>query len=64
MSQLSSQSPIVVAPQPNIYSVLLAVAAFVLAVTIGFVLYNLMSQAGYGLSFSEVFTGLRELPAQ
>jgi ABC-type dipeptide/oligopeptide/nickel transport system permease component len=57
MSQLSSQGPVIqVKPQPNVYTVLLVVAAVALAVTIGLVLYNLMAEppAGYGLSFGDL----------
>lgn len=61
----TGERPVVqVQPQPNIYTVLLIVAILILAVTIGLVLYNLMSSweqgQGYGLSFGELFSPLQE----
>jgi hypothetical protein len=63
----AGQTPVVeVKPQPNIYTVLLIVAILALAVTLGFVIYNLttpVADGGYGLSFGELFTGPENLPA-
>ena len=47
-------------PQANIYTVLVFVAIVALGVTVGFVLYNLLSPCtdggvGYGLKFGELF---------
>ena len=58
MTQLPSQGQVVrVKPIPNIYTLLIIVAILVLAITIGIVLYNLLSASpsGYGLSFSDLF---------
>jgi len=60
MTQLSAQQgPVVpVKPQANIYTLLLIVSILVLTVTIGIVLWKLMSSVdngGYGLQFSNLF---------
>ena len=56
MMQMQAQQPVTKAvPQPNVYTVLLAVANLVLLVTIVVVLYNLLSASGYGLSLSGLF---------
>ena len=62
MTQLPSQGPVIeVKPQPNIYTLLLIVAILAVAVTVGFVLYNLLSDppAGYGLDFGAIFDSAR-----
>ncbi len=52
----SGQSSLVeTKPQPDIYTLLLIVAIIFLAVTVGMVMYNLMTT--YGLTFAEMFTG-------
>jgi len=64
MTQVPSQGPVVqVKPQPNIYTLMILVAIIVLVVTIALVLRNLLATppAGYGLSFSEVFTGMEQI---
>lgn len=70
MAQPPSKGPIIqVKPQPGIYTVMLIVASAALAVTIGIVMYNLMSPVtaadgsagGYGLSFGEMFDPLKKL---
>jgi hypothetical protein len=59
MSETLPGRPVVTTrPQADIYTVLLLVAIVCLAVTIGVVLYNLMSPVsagGYGLSFGDLF---------
>ncbi len=57
MTQMSSGSVIRVKPQPNIYTILLVVAILVVSVTLGLVLYKLMSPLpnGYGLEFGDIF---------
>ena len=60
MAQLPNQPAVVqVKRQPNIYTVLLIVAILALAITIGFVLYNLMaemgSDGGYDMTLGEIF---------
>jgi ABC-type tungstate transport system substrate-binding protein len=67
MTQMQSGSPVVeVRPQANIYTVLLVVAILVLAVTVGVVLYNLLSavgpDGGYGLEIGDLFKPLDDLP--
>ena len=50
----SGQANVVrVKPQPNIYTLLLILAIVFLAVTVGLVIYNLMTT--YGMTFGEVF---------
>ena len=70
MTRAPSQGPVIqVKPQPNVYTVLLIVAVLFMAVTVGRVMYNLMSPVsrpdglagGYGLSFSELFKPLTDL---
>ena len=56
MSQI--QAPVItVKPQPDVYTVLLIVAILALGVSIGLVIYNLMSAppVGYGVTFGELF---------
>ena len=58
MTQGASQGLVIRAkPQPTIYTLLIIVAILVLAVTLGFVLYNLLAAPpnGYGLSFGDLF---------
>ncbi|MCK4601160.1 MAG: hypothetical protein KAU28_01755 [Phycisphaerae bacterium] len=58
MTQLPSQGPVVwVKPQSTVYTILLAVAILILAVTIGLALYKLMADVpnGYGLSLGDLF---------
>ncbi|MDY6913684.1 MAG: hypothetical protein SVT52_04415 [Planctomycetota bacterium] len=58
MTQLPSQEPVVqVKPQANIYTLLLIVAVLALAVTIGIVIWSLLSPPpeGYGLTFESLF---------
>ena len=70
MTRAPSQGPVIqVKPQPNVYTVLLIVAVLFMAVTVGMVMYNLMSPVsrldgspgGYGLSFGELFKPLTDL---
>ena len=46
--------------QPNVYTVLILIAALALAVALGIVLYNLMAgvgpDGGYGMGIGEVFS--------
>ena len=51
-------------PQPNVYTVLVIIAALALALTIAVVLWNLMSPppVGYGLRFEELFDPLDKRP--
>ena len=46
--------------QPDIYTLLLIVAIIFLAVTVGMVMYNLMTS--YGMTFTEMFTGRETSP--
>ena len=61
MTKLPSQGPVIqLKPQPSVYTLLLAVAVLVLAVTIGLVLHKLMGALppegnGYGLQFGDLF---------
>lgn len=58
MSQLPLESPVVPAKlQPNIYTSMLAVAILALGITVGIVLWNLLSEppVGYGLTFGDLF---------
>ncbi|KKL93693.1 hypothetical protein LCGC14_1872130 [marine sediment metagenome] len=59
MTELSSGPVVKVKPQSNIYTLLLVVAIVCLAVTVGVVVNDLMSN--YGLTFQELFTG-QEIP--
>jgi hypothetical protein len=64
MSEPFPGGPIVTTrPQADIYTVLLVVAAVCLAVTIGVVLYNLMSPlpTGYGLTFGDLFKSTQSI---
>ena len=51
------QSPVVVKPQPDVYTAMLVIAIVALVVTVGIVLWNLLSSMpeGYGLTFSAIF---------
>ncbi len=54
-----------VKPQPDVYTVLLVIAALVLVVAIGLCLFKLMGAVdggGYGLSFKQLFGGSKSLP--
>ena len=65
MTQLPSQGPVIqVKPQPGIYTLLLIVAILALVVTIGIVLYNLLSSLpnGYGLELGTFFDASRLPP--
>ena len=45
-------------PLPNVYTVMVIIGVLALGVTIGFVLFNLLSpvdQGGYGLDFGSLF---------
>ena len=58
MTQGASQGPVIrVKPQPTIYTLLIIVAILALAVTLGFVLHNLLTAppSGYGLSVGDLF---------
>jgi hypothetical protein len=59
-------APVVeVKPQPDVYTVLIVIAALVLAVAVGLCLFKLMGatgEGGYGLTFKEVFGGSKSLP--
>ena len=59
-------APIVeVKPQPDVYTVLVIIAALVLVVAIGLCLYKLMGSVdgqGYGLTIKEIFGGSKSLP--
>lgn len=59
-----NQQVVTVKPQPNIYTVLIAVAIVALAVTVGFCLWKLMSAAptGYGLEFGQLFSPTEAVP--
>ena len=57
---LGQSPPVKVKPQPDIYTLLLIVAIIFLAVTVGMVMYNLMTT--YGLTFTEMFTGRETSP--
>lgn len=55
------QGPIVpIQPQPNIYTVLLIIAVFVLAVAFGVAVHNLI--ANYGMTFGDIFGPSTQLP--
>ena len=59
MTQIPStpqQNIVSVKPQPNIYTVLLIVTLICMAITVAFGLWNLMSSAGYGLGFGDLFS--------
>ncbi len=62
MTQSMNKPVVQVQPQPSIYTVLIIVAILALAVTIGMVLYDLMSASGYGMGFGEVLNPLKEVP--
>ena len=62
MMQLQQGPVIPVKAQPNIYTLLLIIAILILAVTIGFVLHNLMSADRYGQTLEQIFGKLSELP--
>ena len=54
-------APVVrVKPQSNIYTLLIIVAAVVLATGAGYLMHHMMTD--YGLTFGEIFTG-KQLPA-
>ena len=64
MAQIPSRSSLVeVKAQPNMYTIMLIVAILVLAITIGLVLYNLLSPVilldgqpgGYGMEIGDLF---------
>jgi hypothetical protein len=55
MSQLPGSPSTSWKPQPSIYTLLLIVAILALLVTLGFVMWNLMSASGYGMSFGDMF---------
>jgi flagellar assembly factor FliW len=63
MAQISSRSSLVeVKAQPNVYTIMLIVSILMLAITIGWVLYNLRSPVilngqpgGYGMQFGDLF---------
>lgn len=56
MAQVNAQGPVVmVKPQPNIYTIMIIIAALVLAIGLGVMLYNLMSADGYGMTLGQVF---------
>ena len=62
MIQNAPRGPVVrVKAQPNVYTLMLIVACFVLAVTVVVVLRNLLASppGGYGLSLPEIFTGAK-----
>ncbi len=58
MTQLATQGPIEVRPQPDIYTLLLIVAILALLGGVGAVLWLLMSSSGYGLSLGQIFEPL------
>ncbi len=51
-----------VRPQNDVYTLLMLVAILAIAVTIGFVLNNLLSAGRYGLSITNLFGALPGLP--
>ena len=58
MTQVSTQAPVVqLKPQANIYTILIIIAALVLAVALGVMLYHLMAAPpnGYGMSLGQIF---------
>ena len=61
MTQTPTQGPVVeVKAQPTVYTVLLLVAIFALAIAIGVVMYHLTADTaagGYGLTVGEIFGG-------
>ena len=64
MTQVPQSQVVTVKPEPNVYTVLLAVAVVALACTVGLCLYKLLSPAsagGYGLEFQQLFGTLKEL---
>ena len=62
MAQTTAKGPVIqVKPQPNVYTIMLIVAVLALGMTVGFVLYNLLTpvaDGGYGLKFEEIFKPL------
>jgi len=61
------QGPVIpVKPQPNVYTVLLAVAVVVLCVAIGVVIWRLTASppAGYGLEIKHIFNPGAPLPGR
>ena len=61
MTSTSPSGPVVkVKPQPDVYTLLLIVAIFCLAVAVGAVVWNLVTH--YGLSFTQLFTGQEAPP--
>lgn len=62
MTEAQSKQPVVsVKPQADIYTLLVAVAILALCVGIGLVLYDLMSQEGYGMAFGDIFLPLKDM---
>jgi hypothetical protein len=65
MTQSPSQPPTVtVAPQPNVYTMILLVAIIALVVAIGVVIWKLTSPTpvGYGLNFGAMFEPFKNPP--
>jgi hypothetical protein len=61
MAMAMQGSMVRVKPQPDIYTLLLALAILALITAIAFMLHNLLST--YGMSFGDIFTGnISELP--
>ena len=61
---LPGRFTVTASPQPDVYTVLVMVAALCLAVTMGIVLYYLMSSVdsgGYGLSLADLFQSAEDL---
>lgn len=64
MTQTPAQGPLIqIRSQPDVYTVMLVVAAVVLAGTIASVMYDLMAPPpnGYGQTLGQLFEPLKEL---
>ena len=64
MTQTPAQGPLIrIKPQPDVYTVMLVVAAVALAGTIALVMYDLMAPPpnGYGQTLGQLFEPLKEL---
>lgn len=64
MAEMPTKAPVLHArSQPDIYTLLMIIAILALALTMGFVLHNLMAAVpdGYGLSLGELFQPLADV---
>ena len=65
MSQLPQDGTIQVAPQSNIYTLMMIITILVLCATVGLVVQTLMAPAvdgGYGMKLAEIFGAAVQTP--